>query len=330
MRYVVGLDGGRGGATAVVADAEGCLLGVGNGGASTPGIDTCDERRMLRWVAEAVRGAIAAADLENARIAAACIGGSCGEEFLRAVSDSVVPSDEIVVGGRGLLGLYAVTLGGPGAVMRAGVGSAAFGRNAQDETAETGGWYGPQGDEGGGYWIALRALSACCRARDGIGPDSQLTAAILQHLEITDLKQLHRKIHSGAMTLRDVAMLSETVGRVAAQGDVVAGRILRDAGKELAAGVAAVLARLNMENEAVTVGAIGGVFRAGRLLLRPFREGVLRAAPHATILPARIPVAVAAVLHALEQIGVPPSASILARIQATLPRVSPCPSERVA
>jgi len=145
----------------------------------------------------------------------------------------------------------------------------------------------------------------------------------LQNLELPDLRHLHRKIQSGAITRRDVAMLAEIVGRSAAQGDVVAGRILRDAGKELAAGATAILSHLNMESGPVTVGAVGGVFRAGRLLLRPFREGVLRVAPRATIVSARIPSAVAAVLLALEHIGIAPSEPILARMQATLSRVSP-------
>jgi N-acetylglucosamine kinase-like BadF-type ATPase len=323
MRYVLGVDGGRSGATAVVADAEGCLLGVGSGAPAAHGFDVWDEERAQRWVADAVRGAVAMADLENARIAAACVGGSAGEDFLRAVSDSIVPSEEIALSRRGLLSLYTVTLGGPGLVVRAGTGAAAFGRNALGEVAETGGWCGPQGDEGSGYWIALRALSACCRANDGIGPETQLKAAILQNLELPDLRHLHRKIQSGAITRRDVAMLAEIVGRSAAQGDVVAGRILRDAGKELAAGATAILSHLNMESGPVTVGAVGGVFRAGRLLLRPFREGVLRVAPRATIVSARIPSAVAAVLLALEHIGIAPSEPILARMQATLSRVSP-------
>ena len=109
----------------------------------------------------------------------------------------------------------------------------------------------------------------------------------------------------------------------AAQGDATARHILHEAGKELALCVNAVIKRLCMEHEPVTVGTVGGVFRAGRAVLRSFRERVKQVAPQASIMSARVPTAVGAVLMALESIDVPVHDELLLNVESALPRLGP-------
>ena len=73
MRYVLGVDGGQTTTTAVVVDETGCLLGIGLGGLSTNLHDSDGAERVQQAVSEAVVGAVRMADLQNARIAAACL-----------------------------------------------------------------------------------------------------------------------------------------------------------------------------------------------------------------------------------------------------------------
>jgi N-acetylglucosamine kinase-like BadF-type ATPase len=323
MRYVIGVDGGQTSTTAVVADETGCLLGIGHGGPANHIHEPGGVERIRRSLSDAIRGAVTMADLENARITAACLGMTGGSKAMEEVCLPVVPTDCLVFGMDTRIALYSVTFGRPGAVVIAGTGAASYGLNAKGETATAGGWGYLMGDEGSGYWIAVRALNACCRAHDGIAPPTQILPLLLQHLEVSGLKPIHKRIYSGAMSRPDIAALAEIVGRAAAQGDAPARRILRDAGKELALAVNAVLLKLRMERGPVTVGTVGGVFRSGRLVLRTFREVVKRAAPEATITPACVPSAVGAVLMALEEIGVPIEDRLLARIKESLPRIGP-------
>lgn len=323
MRYVIGVDGGQTSTTAVVADEKGCLLGIGHGGPANHIHEAGGVERVRRSLAEAIRLALEMAELENARISAACLGMTGGSSTMEEVCFPVVPADQILFGQDTRIALYAVTFGQPGVVVIAGTGAAAYGRNAAGDQASAGGWGYLMGDEGSGYWIALRALSACCRAQDGIEAPTQIFPLLLQHLEVTDLIQIHRQIYSGKMSRPDIAALSELVGRAAGAGDVTARRILRDAGKELATIVNACLKQLGIREQPVTVGTVGGVFRAGRLVLHSFREGVKRAAPHATIVASRVPSAVGAALMALEEIGVAVEAEAIANIQTSLPRLGP-------
>ena len=76
MRYVIGVDGGQTSTTAVIADECGNLLGSGNGGPASALHETGGVERLRHSVSEAIRAAISSADLQNARIAAACFGMS--------------------------------------------------------------------------------------------------------------------------------------------------------------------------------------------------------------------------------------------------------------
>jgi N-acetylglucosamine kinase-like BadF-type ATPase len=321
MRYVIGVDGGQTSTTAVIADETGCLLGIGHGGPANHIHEPGGVERVQRSLADAIRGAISMADLQNARIAAACLGMTGGSEQMEAICVPVVPADRVIFGHDTRIALYSVTFGRPGVVIIAGTGAAAYGVNRSRQETWAGGWGYVLGDEGSAYWIAVRALNACCRASDGLEPPTQLLPLLLRHIEAEDLQHIHARIYSGRMVRPDIAALAEVVSLAAAQGDATARRILREAGKELALAVNAVIRGLHLEDEAVTVGTVGGVFRAGRAVLRPFREQVKQVAPHALIMAARVPAAVGAALMGLEAIDVPVHDALLANVESALPRL---------
>jgi len=323
MRYVLGVEGGQTSTTAVVADETGCLLGIGYGGPANHLREPGGVERAQQALRDAIRGAVTMADLENARISAACLGLAGGAQAVEQVYAPVVPAEHLLHGSDTRIALYSVTFGRRGAVVIAGTGSAAFGTDGAGKQASAGGWGHLLGDEGSGYWIGLRALNACCRAQDGIAPPTQMLSAILQNLETTDLAALQQRVYSGQMDRQALAALSEVVSRAAAQGDPTAVRILREAGRELAQAVNAVLLKLGLDRGPVCVGTVGGVFRSGRLVLRTFRKGVMRVAPEAAIQPARVPAAVGAALLALEEIGQSAHTSLLANLEASLARIGP-------
>lgn len=326
MRYVIGVDGGQTSTTAVIADETGHLLGIGHGGPANHIHEIGGVERIRRSLSDAVRDAIVMADLQNARITAACLGMTGSSEEVEGICTPVIPADRLIFGQDTLIALYAVTFGRPGVVIIAGTGSAAYGVNLRGETAHAGGWGYLLGDEGSGYWIALQALNACCRAGDGIAPPTQLQSMLLKRLEAQDLQEVHTLVYSGRLSRPDLAILAETVALAAAQGDATARRILREAGKELALCANAVVQRLQMQTEPVMVGTVGGVFRAGRSVLRSFREGVKTVAPQAAIVAPRVPAAVAAAIMALEAISVPVQDGLLSNVQTALSRLGPVKS----
>ena len=304
MRYVIGVEGTQAGTTTVVADATGCVLGIHHGVALPLLHETGGWEGARRGISEGMQGAIAMADLQNARFAAACLGLGEKPEVLEALCVAVVPAERLLFAPLSRLALASVTFGKPGVAAFAGAGAMVCGVNAAGEIATAGGWGGIICEEGSGSWIAARALSACCRAVDGVGPQTAILPLLLAHLEATDFREVYCRLSEGALTPPRVLALMDLTRLAAAQGDAVALRILREAGRELGVAVSVTLRRLGMEKEQPTVGTVGEVFQAGRLVLRTFREVVQRSAGGAVFAAPQTSMAVGAVVLALTALGV--------------------------
>ena len=70
--------------------------------------------------------------------------------------------------------------------------------------------------------------------------------------------------------------------------------IMRDAACELADAACAAIKKLHMERDEFQVAYVGGVFRAGELVLEPLGERLARVAPRAYLAPPHLAPAVAA------------------------------------
>ncbi|MFP3670340.1 hypothetical protein SB717_35220, partial [Priestia sp. SIMBA_032] len=91
------------------------------------------------------------------------------------------------------------------------------------------------GDEGSGYWIATRGLSAFTRMSDGRLPRGPLYALLRERLGVrTDLDVIGLVLTDWQKERTRIAALSTTVADAADAGDGVAAQILADAGAEFA------------------------------------------------------------------------------------------------
>jgi N-acetylglucosamine kinase-like BadF-type ATPase len=166
-------------------------------------------------------------------------------------------------------------------VVIAGTGSICCGRNSQGKHFCAGGWGPIVGDEGGGSWIARKALQAIARAIDGRGPKTGLASAALSYFKLATPDDLSTAIYAPTMTNDRLAGFARAVVRVAEAGDEVAQQILRMTGQELGIAAVAVINRLQMENEEFRVAYVGGVYGAGDLVLQPMRAEIRRTASKA-------------------------------------------------
>ncbi|TXR57250.1 N-acetylglucosamine kinase [Quadrisphaera setariae] len=176
-----------------------------------------------------------------------------GHERYRVVND-------VVVGWAGSLG------GADGINLVAGTGSNSYG-SWRGAGARCGGWGELFGDEGSGYWIALRGLQAFSHMSDGRLPRGPLHAAVRSHLGLDDGDGDFAVLDTVLVRWRGdrgrVAALSRVVGAAAASGDAVASAILGDAGRELAAHAHAVRRLVGAHDDDVvpvsTSGSVAGV-----------------------------------------------------------------------
>lgn len=304
-RAVVGVDGGGTKTQAVILDVNLAILGEGFAGPSNP------LRVGIANAAAAVRESIdrgcAVAKLRRADLVAAEIGlaGASRPELRARMRDALNGSGigEIIVVGDADIALYGATEGEPGLIVIAGTGSICCGINGRGKRTCAGGWGPVAGDEGGGSWIARRALRAIAHAADGRGAVTSLMSAACAYFRVSEPNDLSTAIYAPTMTNERLAGFGKHAIEAAKAKDRIACEILAEAGKELGTMAAAVIRNLKLEREAFQVAYVGGVFKAaGELALASMRKEIRYVAPKAYLAPPRFSPAVAAARMAWEHL----------------------------
>ena len=305
-RAVVGVDGGGTKTEAVILDMNLGVLGQGLAGPSNPlRVGIANAAAAVR---EAIDKACESARLRRTDIIAAEIGlaGARRKEISARMREALASLGiaQVAVVSDADIALYGATEGEPGVIVIAGTGSICCGINVRRKMACAGGWGPIAGDEGGGAWIARRALRAIAHATDGRGPSTSLTDAACSYFHVSDANDLSTAIYSPTITNERLAGFGKEVVDAAKQKDRVAREILSEGGRELGLAAGAVIRNLKLEREAFPVAYVGGVFRAaGELLIASMREEIEKVAPNAHLEVPRYLPAVAAARMAREHLN---------------------------
>jgi N-acetylglucosamine kinase-like BadF-type ATPase len=305
-RAVVGVDGGGSKTLAVILDADSAILGEGLAGPSNPlRVGIANAAVAIR---EAIDRACEVAQLRRTDLVAAEIGlaGARRRELNARMREALLGLGigAIVVVGDADIALYGATEGEPGLIVIAGTGSICCGINVRGKRICAGGWGPVAGDEGGGAWIARRALRAIAHAVDGRGPATSLTDAACSYFHVSDPNDLSTAIYAPTITNERLAGFGKYVIEAGKARDRIAREILAEGGRELGSAAAAVIRNLKLDRETFQVAYVGGVFdAAGEMVLSSMREEVKRVAPNAYLAPPRFPPAVAAARMAREHLN---------------------------
>lgn len=305
-RAVVGVDGGGTKTHAVIMDLNGQILGEGFAGPSNPlrvGITSA-----AAAVREAIDKACETARVRRTDLLAAEIGlaGARRKELSARMKEAIngVGIAEVAVVSDADIALYGATEGGQGLIVIAGTGSICCGINSRRKLVCAGGWGPIAGDEGGGSWIARRALRAIAHATDGRGPATSLTDVACSYFHCSDGADLSTAIYAPSITNERLAGFAKEVVAAAREKDRVAREIMTEAGVELGLAATAVIRTLKLEREAFPVAYVGGIFNsAGEMILSEFRAVVKKVAPRATFGPPRYSPAIAAARMARESLN---------------------------
>lgn len=193
---------------------------------------------------------------------------------LRSVPGEVLGHDRYDVGNDMVAGWEGSLGGADGINVVAGTGSIAYGEWA-GRSARAGGWSEVFGDEGSGYWVAVRGLQAFSRMSDGRLPAGPLQRRILEATGAPSLLDVIGVVSGEWANDRTrIASLSRVVVDAAEAGDAVAAGILTDAGGELAALAEAVRSELAVpDQDPVPLSYSGGMFSAAPVLAA-FRDAL--------------------------------------------------------
>jgi glucosamine kinase len=188
----------------------------------------------------------------------------------------VVVTGDLVTAHAGALGLGEDPAGlRPGVVLAAGTGAVAFAVGSEGRTARADGWGYLLGDEGGGFWIGRRGLTAALAYRDGRGGSAGLHARA--EARFGRVERLPELVHAADEPAGLIASFAREVAAAAEQGDAVARGIWIEAAEHLAATAAGAASILG--DRVTAVSCTGGLFDAGTLLAIPLHAALARIAP---------------------------------------------------
>jgi N-acetylglucosamine kinase-like BadF-type ATPase len=254
MRLFLGVDGGQSSTVALVGDETGRITGIGRGPA-------CGDVGALRAAVNAAGGAGVAFE-------AACFGLSGGASGREIVIRELVNAEHYIVTHDAAIALTGALAGEPGAIVIAGTGSIAFGRNAAGRSARAGGWGYAFGDEGGAFDLVRGAVRAALREEEGWGPPTALRGALLRASGSPDANELMHRFYTDEWPRERIAALAPLLDQAASNGDGVAMEILKGAAQALAALAGVVRGQLFEQRETAVVSYAGGVFRSPVVLER--------------------------------------------------------------
>jgi len=303
---VVGVDGGGTKTHAVILDSNQRVIGEGRAGPSNPmRVGIANAATSVR---EAIDKACVMAKVRRDDLLAAEIGlagarrRELRERMREALSTLGIADIEVVTDAD--IALYGATDGAPGIVVIAGTGSICCGINARGKRMCAGGWGPIAGDEGGGAWIARRALRGVAHASDGRGPKTLLTELACAYFHVSSADDLVTAIYAPSITNDRLAGFGKDVIEAAKQKDAVALAIIEESGAELALATITVIKNLHMERARFQIAHVGGVFTAsGELIVERIRKEVQKIAPLAYFQPPHFSPAVAAARMAREHIN---------------------------
>ena len=329
---LLGVDGGNTKTVALLAAADGTILGSGRA-IGCADIYKVPDAAAMRVVAEAVAAAV-----DEARTAGAGAAGARGVEpgdgpTASAFSMAGADWPEDIEDLRALLGrrwpdplvvndaigaLRAAIPAGPGVVVVGGTGVATGARGPDGALWHSSFWQEPQG----AHELGIRALHAVYRAELGIDPPTDLTPAVLAALDAPDVEEvLHRQSRRGPGAWRGARTLAPLLLDAAEAGAPAAMAIVDEHGRALGRMAAAAARRVGLEDgEAFDLALAGGLFRhPGSRLRDAILAATRERAPGVRLVLPELEPAVGALLLAFDAAGIEADDHVLARMHATLP-----------
>lgn len=162
------------------------------------------------------------------------------------------------------------------------------------------------GDWGGGGHLWQEAMWWAARAVDGRGPATALSDALPRHAGLERMEDLIAAVHLGSLSEAECWALTPVLFEVAAEGDPVAGDLVRRQAEEVVALAVAAMRRLGVLGEPIPVVLGGGVLTARHPQLMDEIDRLLgEQAPLATSTVVTTPPVVGAALLGLDRLGAP-------------------------
>ncbi|TCP30978.1 N-acetylglucosamine kinase-like BadF-type ATPase [Scopulibacillus darangshiensis] len=303
MEYIIGIDGGGTKSRLLLVDSKDNLLAVCEGGPSNINATSADQIKSV--LQELVYESLNKTGLKLSQCISVCIGTAgagrpAEKEIVRAILKEIGFSKKIIVTNDVETALYGGVDGNEGVVVISGTGSICFGRNKKGQTYRCGGWGHVIGDEGSGYDIGKRVVTAVMKSFDGRGPKTEMKNLLLNKLKVHHPEELIQYIYRNDIGKKEIASLAEIASEACSDHDEAAHSIIKYAAHELYLSAVTVLNHLEISEGILSTG--GGALNKNLYLRQAFTQLVNRSHPLIQVIPMKRDAAWGAVIMAKEEI----------------------------
>ncbi len=322
-KMFLGVDGGQSHTEAVVADAEGNILGRGNGGASNhaeqPGGRERLKKAVIESVGEALRILNSKFQIPDAGFqipdlfASAHFGMTGGADYKKEIIGEIIRAGYLTVGHDAPSALFGATAGKPGIVVIAGTGSVIYGENGQSETVQIGGLGFLFSDEGSGFWLAAQTIRLAIKERDGLIENAGLEKLTLGFFKVKQIRDLTTAFYNEKISRDEIAALAKPAHEAAENGNAVLQNQIRFGAGILVESVVSAAGKLKLAGQ-FPVAGVGGMFRAA-LLKKYFAELLKEKVSQAKLVEPVFGAAIGALLLAYRQANVEITERLLSNLE---------------
>ena len=316
------IDGGQSGTAAVLATADGTIVGVGRGGPVRHHEDLDAETFVRDGVLAAVTEAMSGAQ-GRGTVVVCCLAMTGSGAIAERVVRELVPAGRcVVLENDTFAALASGTAGAGGIGLIAGTGTVTLAQGRSGEFVLRGGWGWLLGDEGGGFWIGMEALKAAARDVDGTALPTALTSELPGILGQHDMRGVYNFVTGQRLNRTAIAALAGSVVAMAKTGDGVAADILDRAASHLTGLVVATIAAAPFlgRDEHVVV-ACGGVLNPGGWVASRLVEQLSERAPEFRVVLPAVPPVIGALYLAMRERGIAVDDALRRRVEEQVRRL---------
>ena len=307
--FVIGMDGGGTKTAAMIADGEGNVLAQHVSGPSNfqiIGVDAAAKTifSLIRECCDSVK--ISPAAIQSMTIGLTGAGRPNDQKRMadglrKFAASRKVKLRNVSIESDARIALEGAFKGGKGIILIAGTGSIAFGKDGKGNVHRVGGWGRILGDEGSGYYIGKRALTAVCRHLDGRSAPTRLTTMIAKKFSLTSSTDIITAVYKNNF---DIATMAPLVFDAASKGDIASRAIIQRASEELTEHVRSLLLKIDPRiskrvKERIPLSFIGGLIANDTLLSRALQRKISTSVSQITVIKPMAPPVYGAIIMAL-------------------------------
>jgi N-acetylglucosamine kinase-like BadF-type ATPase len=323
MTYYLGADLGATKTHTLIIDGTGRALGFGESGSGNH--EDVGYEGMLEAMQQGLEQALHLAGLTRADITGAGFGVAgydwpSESPITASVIDKLGLSAPYIYVNDTVPGLVAGSEQGWGVVVVSGTGSNCRGWDREHKREGRVSGHGVMMGEGAGASELIhKTMQVIGYAWSRRGPMTALSDAFIQYAGAQDLEDLIRGYTVFEYPIG--ADAAPIVFRIAAEGDVIARKLIHWAGVENGEMANAVIRQLGFENLEFDVVMAGSMFEGGPMMIDPMRETICNYAPGARLVRLNVPPVLGAALLGMEASGVKASPSIRKNIAESIPSI---------